>query len=166
MKIKCLMIAALVALAPASASAGGEMIGKTALSQGFGFGALVSSINIVVRAFDDPKIKGITCHVSQIEKRGFTLADDPSASSIACRQTGQIVFKGATKAKPFGNVSTAVEGEQVFGNDKGWSKSLTVRRFVDTKRKVLVYVVYIEKWGSDSFKNVISTISLYSQVQR
>ena len=166
MKIKCLIVAAMVALVPMAAQAGGDVIGKTKLSQGFSLSSLVSSLNIVVRAFDDPKVPGVTCHVSSPEKSGFTMSDDPSASSIACRQTGQIVFKGATKAKPFGDVSTAEGGETVFGSEKGWTKALTVRRFVDTKRRVLVYVVYVEKWGADSWKNVISTISLYSQVQR
>lgn len=166
MKIKCLMFAAMMALAPMVAQAGGEKIGSTKLSQGFSLNALTSSLNIVVRAFDDPEVQGVTCHVSQVEKSGLTFSDDPSASSIACRQTGQIVFKGATRDNPYGVVSLSKDGEKVFANDKGWTKALTVRRFVDQRRKVLVYVVYVEKWGADSWKNVISTVSLYTQIER
>ncbi len=166
MKFKALFVAALLAVIPLSAEASGDKIGSASLSQGFSLSSLVSNLNIVVRAFDDPEVKGVTCHVSQVEKTGMTLSDDPSESSIACRQTGEIVFKGATKAKPYGNINIGMKGEQVFGKTKGWTKALSVRRFVDTKRRVLVYLVYVEKWNADSKKNVISTISLYSQVRR
>ncbi len=165
MRFKCLVVAAMVALAPMASQAGGDVIGKTKLSQGFSLGAMVTSLNIVVRAFDDPKVKGVTCHVSQVEKTGMTFATDPSASSIACRQTGPITFVGATEKDRYGNVVLGQGGETAFDSDKGWSKALTVRRFVDVSRDVLVYVVYVQKWGGDSFKNVISTISLFSQVR-
>ena len=115
---------------------------------------------IKVTAFDDPKVKGLTCHVSDVVAGGLTWADDPSNASIACRQTGPVVIPSATEQNPWGNL--ADEGEDVFGKTKGWFKGLRVIRWVDKKRKTLVYVVFTPRWGGDSNKNVISTVSLYS----
>ena len=116
---------------------------------------------IQITAFDDPKVSGVTCHVSDVVKTGLAsfMSDDPSNASIACRQTGQIKILGATEDNPWGDLN--VTGEDVFGRSKGWFKSLKVTRIVDLERSVLIYVVYTPKWGGDSNKNVISTVSLY-----
>ena len=49
---------------------------------------------VCVEAFADPKVPGVTCHVSQARTGGvagtFGLAQDPSQFSLACRQTGPI----------------------------------------------------------------------------
>ena len=51
---------------------------------------------IVVDAYDDPKVSGITCYVSRAKTGGIKgaigLAEDKSEASIACRQTGAIAF--------------------------------------------------------------------------
>ncbi|MBI4984096.1 MAG: CreA family protein, partial [Rhodocyclales bacterium] len=51
---------------------------------------------VCVDAFHDPKVPGVTCHVSQARTGGiagtFGLAQDPSQFSLACRQTGPIVL--------------------------------------------------------------------------
>ncbi len=51
---------------------------------------------IVIEAFDDPKIDGVTCYVSRSQtggiKGGLGLAEDTSDSSIACRQVGPITI--------------------------------------------------------------------------
>ncbi|MEO1898412.1 MAG: CreA family protein, partial [Methylococcales bacterium] len=51
---------------------------------------------VCVQAFDDPRVAGVSCHISQAKKGGisgaFGLAEDPSQFSIACRQTGPIVI--------------------------------------------------------------------------
>lgn len=155
MKIKAIALACLIGLVPFAASA--EEVGEIKLSTGM---LSLSTKKIVVTAFDDPKVQGVTCHVSEVRIGGFTLqTEDPSNSSIACRQTGPISIAGATEEKPWGNLN--VEGEDVFGASKGWFKSLRVTRIIDTTRKVLIYVVYTPKWGDDSNKNVISTVSLY-----
>lgn len=146
-----------------SITAMADEIGRTELDSGF---MSLKTYSLSVKAFDDPEVDGVTCHVSEVEVGGLSLSDDPSASSIACRQTGEIRFNGQSPMNPFGTVSTAKNGELVFSNTKGWTKKLLVRRFVDMKRQVLIYVVYVGKWGEDSKKNVISTISLYSQVKK
>src|SRR6478672_10713681 len=49
---------------------------------------------IVVDAYDDPKVAGVTCYVSRAKTGGISgalgLAEDKSEASIACRQTGPI----------------------------------------------------------------------------
>ncbi len=139
-----------------------EQIGSIDLDSGF---MSMTSYSLNVQAFDDPKIKGVTCHVSDVAVGGFggMFTDDPSAASIACRQTGQIIITGAAEGKPWGDLELGTAGEDVFGTTKGWFKSLKVTRIVDQKRKVLIYVVYTPKWGEDSKKNVVSTISLFAQ---
>ena len=52
---------------------------------------------IIVEAFDDPKVKGITCFTSRAKTGGISgalgLAEDKAEASIACRQVGPITFK-------------------------------------------------------------------------
>ena len=49
---------------------------------------------IVVEAFDDPKVPGVTCYLSRAKtggvKGGLGLAEDRAEASIACRQVGPI----------------------------------------------------------------------------
>src|SRR5688572_5410911 len=49
---------------------------------------------VCVSAFDDPKVPGVACHISQARTGGLSgtigLAEDPSRFSIACRQIGPI----------------------------------------------------------------------------
>ena len=51
---------------------------------------------VVVEAFDDPKVKGVACYVSRARTGGlkgtFGLAEDTSDASVACRQVGEIAF--------------------------------------------------------------------------
>src|SRR6187401_3146681 len=53
---------------------------------------------IVVDAYDDPKVSGVTCYVSRARtggiKGGLGLAEDRAEASIACRQVGPIAFTG------------------------------------------------------------------------
>ena len=53
---------------------------------------------IVVDAYDDPKVAGVTCYVSRAKTGGIKgalgLAEDKAEASIACRQTGVISFAG------------------------------------------------------------------------
>src|SRR5690349_23070316 len=53
---------------------------------------------IVVEAYDDPKVAGVTCYVSRAKTGGISgavgLAEDKSEASIACRQVGPVSFPG------------------------------------------------------------------------
>ena len=58
------------------------------------FRLLGANDKVCISAFDDPKVPGVTCHISQARTGGVKgslgLAEDPSRFSIACRQTGPI----------------------------------------------------------------------------
>jgi len=49
---------------------------------------------VCLTAFDDPKVPGVACHVSQAKTGGLGgtigVAEDPSRFSIACRPVGPI----------------------------------------------------------------------------
>lgn len=111
---------------------------------------------IVVEAFDDPKIEGITCHLSRSRKGGFKgmvgLAEETSDASIACRQVGPIRVIGELK-----------EGERVFSESRSLIfKKLQVVRFFDKKRQTYIYLVYSDRVIEGSPHNAISTVPIQS----
>ena len=95
---------------------------------------------IVVDAYDDPKVSGVTCYVSRAKTGGIKgalgLAEDRAEASIACRQTGTIVFQGKPMDKQEEMFSERIS--LVF-------KKLRVVRMVDTKRNTLVYLSYSDR---------------------
>ena len=82
------LIAALLAFVALPAAA--EEIG----SVGYRFKWLGPNDKIVVEAFDDPDVPGVTCYMSHARTGGIKgaigLAEDPGEASIACRQVGPI----------------------------------------------------------------------------
>ena len=56
---------------------------------------------IVVEAYDDPLVQGVTCYVSRAKTGGISgglgLAEDKAEASIACRQIGPVSFKAPLK---------------------------------------------------------------------
>ena len=109
---------------------------------------------IVIEAFDDPAVPGVTCHVSSARtggiKGGLGLAEDTSDASIACRQIGPIVLPAGLKKH---------DGEDVFSERRSiLFKRLHVTRFYDEKRNVLIYLQWSDKLIEGSPKNSISTV--------
>lgn len=113
---------------------------------------------IAVDGFDDPKVKGVACHISRAVtggiKGGLRLAEDTSDASIACRQVGPIRIAGELK-----------DGEVVFDEHRSLLfKQLHVVRFYDRARNVLVYVSYSDRVIEGSPKNSISTVPIMGWV--
>lgn len=116
---------------------------------------------IQIEALKDPKVEGVTCHLSHFD-RGFwdrvakgNWFEDPSNASIACRQTGPIAIRGIDLAK---------NGEEVFSQRQSLVfKSLAVRRIYDASNDTLIYVAYSRRPVEGSAKMAISTIALYGQ---
>lgn len=109
---------------------------------------------IVVEAFDDPKIAGITCYVSRSKAGGISgavgLATEKSESSIACRQVGPI---SATVAIP--------KSEEVFNESRSiLFKKMRIVRMVDPARQVLLYLTYTDKLIDGSPKNSLTAVPL------
>ena len=116
------------------------------------FKLLSPNDKIVVDAYDDPKVAGVTCYVSRAKTGGYKgargLAEDKAEASIACRQTGPISF-----AKPL-EVQEDVLTERislVF-------KKLRVGRIVDKPRNTLVYLTYSDRLIEGSPQNSVTAV--------
>lgn len=116
------------------------------------FKLLGANHKIVVEAFDDPEVPGVSCFLSRAKTGGIKgslgLAEDTSDASIACRQTGPI-------ALPEG----LPEGEQVFKQRTSiLFKKIQVVRFYDERRNTLIYLSYSDKLIDGSPKNSLSAV--------
>jgi len=120
--------------------------------------------DIVIEAFADPKVEGVTCHVAYFD-RGLidrlqkgNWFEDPSNSSISCRQTGPIVI---------GDIVRDDEGESVFSERRSviW-KSLEVKRIFDEANQALIYISHSRQVQDGSAKMAISTVPLYQPGQQ
>lgn len=115
---------------------------------------LFTTSDIFIDAKHDPKLPGVTCHISHVEAN-FDLSD-PSDASIACRQTGEIT------AEQLAKVDKSKNGEIVFKESLSiLFKSLKVRRIFDQENNTLLYLSYSTKETKGSFKHSLSTVSLY-----
>lgn len=109
---------------------------------------------IVVEAYDDPAVVGVTCHVARAKAGGISgavgLAEDPSDASISCRQVGPISF-----AQPL------PPQQEVFSERTSiLFKRLRIVRIVDARRNALVYLTYSDKLIEGSPKNSITTVAV------
>ncbi|WP_343633008.1 CreA family protein [Roseateles sp.] len=107
---------------------------------------------IVVDAYDDPAVQGVTCYVSRAKtggiKGGLGLAEDKSEASIACRAVGPISFP-----KPL------PKQEEVFSERSSLVfKRLRVVRMVDVKRNTLVYLTYSDRVIEGSPQNSVTAV--------
>ncbi|MEN9844072.1 MAG: hypothetical protein RLZZ612_1901 [Pseudomonadota bacterium] len=144
-----------LAIGGCSAAVRAESVGEVSTV----FKLLGANHKIVVDAYDDPKVKGVTCYVSRAKTGGIKgslgLAEDKSEASIACRQVGSISFEG----KPL-KVQEEVFSERislVF-------KRLNVVRIVDAKRNALVYLTYSDRVIEGSPQNSVTAVALGPEV--
>src|SRR5690606_17772268 len=111
-----------------------------------------SSSTIEIEAIDDPDIKNVVCYLSYPRKGGVMadmgLGEDPSNSSIACRAIGPVSLKGVN-LKP----------TNVFQRSQSmFFKAMSVVRFYDRRRGVLVYLTTSLKVINGSKKSSISVV--------
>ena len=119
------------------------------------FNALSPNDKVCVSAFDDPKVPGIVCHISQARKGGwgqpFGLNEDPSNFSVSCRQNGPIDV----------DLSKLGENEEVFSQKTSiFFKTTRIYRMVDKPRNTLVYLAISTKIVNGSPSNAISTVPI------
>lgn len=115
--------------------------------------------DLVIEALADPEVQGVTCHITYFE-RGIidrlqkgNWFEDPSNSSISCRQTGPITI---------GDIDRSDEGENVFSERRSIIfKSLNVRRIFDQKNQTLIYISHARDVQNGSAKMSMSTVPLY-----
>ena len=107
---------------------------------------------VCVESFSDPKISGVTCHVSQARTGGVKgslgLAQDPSQFSLSCQQTGPIQLP-----------DTFPKNEVVFTEDTSLLfKETRVVRMWDAASRTLVYLAISRKLIEGAPMNSISTV--------
>ncbi|MBZ9723468.1 CreA family protein [Mesorhizobium sp. CO1-1-11] len=144
-------LAACVVLAAGSATA--EEVGKVGVDW--------IGNDIIVEAIKDPKVEGVTCHVSYFDRSVIDRLhkgnwfEDPSDSSISCRQTGPITI---------GDIDTSEGGEEVFkqGISLIWKKQV-VNRIYDKANETLIYLSHSRQVQNGSAKMSVTTVPLYGQ---
>ena len=150
-RLLLVLLPLLVAL-PIQAPAHAEEIG----SVGYRFKWFGPNDKIVIEAFDDPDVPGVTCYISRARTGGISgalgFADDPPYASISCRQVGPIDTSKLAKLK---------SPEEVFSERASFIfKSTQVVRFWDAKRQALIYLSYTDRIIEGSPQNAISVVPL------
>ena len=114
---------------------------------------------MVVEAFTDPKVAGVTCHLVRFDRSVLDRLtkgnwfENPSNSAITCERTGPIVI---------GKIATGPKGEEVFSQRLSlFFKSMAVRRIYDRKNDTLLYIAYSRQVKDASAKMALATVALY-----
>ena len=103
---------------------------------------------------DDPEVQGVACHFTVPEKGGYKgwlgLAEEVSDISLACSQTGPIRFQ-----------TKLTQGDDIYQQRRSFLfKKMQIVRGCDTKRNVLVYMVYSDRIIEGSPKNSTSNVAI------
>ena len=146
MKIQRLAFVLLGAIA--ACTAGAEQVGEVDTV----FKLIGPDHKIVVEAYDDPQVTGVTCYVSRAKTGGvkgaFGLAEDKAEASIACRQVGPVSFTEPIKKR-----------DEIFSERQSiMFKRLRVVRMVDAKRNTLVYLSYSDRLVEGSPQNSVTAV--------
>ena len=109
---------------------------------------------IVVDAYDDPKVHGVTCYVSRAKTGGIKgalgVAEDRAEASIACQQVGPISFTEPMDVQ-----------EEMFSERISLIfKKLRVVRMIDAKRNALVYMTYSDRVIEGSPQNSVTVVAV------
>ena len=119
------------------------------------FRVIGANDKVCVSAFDDPKVPGVACHISQARTGGlkgtFGLAEDPSRFSISCRQVGPISV----------DLSKLPPDEKVYSESTSlFFKHTHVFRTIDAKRNTLIYLAISDRLIEGSPQNAIATVPI------
>ena len=114
--------------------------------------------DIIIEAFQDPKVQGVTCHLAYFDRSLIDRVsngnwfEDPSYSAVDCTQTGPITL---------GNIDRGEEGEEVFSEGRSLIlKSLKVTRIYDETNKALIYLGHASELTQGSGKMSLSVVPL------
>lgn len=148
MRLRLLLPTVLLALGAAPTVLHAESVGEVDTV----FKLIGPDHKIVVDAYDDPGVQGVTCYVSRAKTGGVKgalgLAEDKAEASIACRQTGPIAF-----AKPI------PQQQEMFSERISLVfKRLRVVRMVDKARNTLVYLTYSDRVIEGSPQNSVTAV--------
>ena len=110
---------------------------------------------VCVSEFEDPKVPGATCFVSQARKgdgaQRLGLNEDPSNFSVSCRQMGPIAV----------DISTLPKSEEAFSEKTSiFFKATRIYRLPDKEHNTLVYLAISSKVVNGSPANAISIVPI------
>lgn len=113
---------------------------------------------IIVEAFDDPDIDGISCFLSRAKTGGISgmvgVAEDTADAAISCLKTKLI---GSLDRK----ILIDKNGEKIFKQSTSLMfKSMQVIRSYDKQRDAVTYLVYSDRILEGSPNNAISAVYL------
>ena len=119
------------------------------------FNALSPNDKVCVSVFEDPRVPGVVCHISQARKGGwgqpFGLNEDPSNFSVSCRQIGPIEV----------DLSKLDDKQEVFSQKTSiFFKSTRIYRLLDKPRNTIIYLAISTKIINGSPANAISTVPI------
>ena len=144
------LMTATPALWPALSTAAAEEVGQVGVDW--------VGNDILIEAFQDPKVQGVTCHLAYFDRSLIDRVsngnwfEDPSYSAVDCTQTGPITL---------GNIDRGEDGEEVFSEGRSLIlKSLKVTRIYDEKNKALIYMGHASELTQGSGKMSLSVVPL------
>lgn len=115
---------------------------------------LLTLKDVKIERLVDPKIAGVTCFIAHV--KGDLDFVDPSNTSIACRQTGEITLAQINQ------IDKSDSGEVVFKTSKSiFFKTLKIRRIFDKKSSTLIYLSYSTTEIKGAYEHSLSTVPLY-----
>ena len=137
-------------LLAAAANARAETIGSVDTV----FNLIGPDHKIVVEAYDDPAVSGVTCYLSRARTGGVKgalgVAEDKAEASISCRQIGPISIARPLAAQ-----------EEIFNERISLVfKRLRIVRMVDVKRNALVYLTYSDRVIEGSPQNSVTALAV------
>jgi CreA protein len=148
--LPALVLGAATLAAPARAEDGPDLIFKKSTV----WNMLTPDDKLATYAIDDPAVEGVACYYTVPEKGGvkgmFGVAEERSEVSLACRQVGPIKFKEKLE-----------QGDVVFRQARSLVfKKMQIVRGCDTRRNVLVYLVYSDRLIEGSPQNSTSAVPI------
>ena len=127
-----------------------EQIGEVSTE----FKLLGPNHKIIIEAFEDPKISGVTCYLSRPKTGGISgglgLAEDRAYASISCTRVGPVKIN--QEFSP-GEIVFDVKTSLIF-------KEQRVVRFYDKTHNTLIYLTYSTRVVDGSYKSGISVVPI------
>ena len=115
--------------------------------------------DIVIDAFADPEVTGVTCHVAYFDRSVYDRLsqgnwfEDPSWSALDCSRTGPVTLGPG--------VSDDADGEAVFSERQSLIlKRLKVTRIWDKANNALIYLAHASEITEGSGKMSLSVVPI------
>ena len=118
---------------------------------------LTRSHRVVVERFEDPKVQGVSCWISQARTGGLAgmvgVAEDPARFGLSCAATGPVrVADSARRGE---------RGERVYESDTSlFFKETRVHRFIDEERGAVVYLAWSTRLVEGSPHNAVAVVPI------